>query len=97
MERPSEHPVTVPKYFVTEVVARLQQLSGLPVTRGENLSEATSNLDPFVEVHGMLKAHAVNLEKMVSDIRLLASDIHGVHSLSIPKKQVGQLNHAWKG
>jgi aspartate ammonia-lyase len=81
--------IAVPKYFVTEVVAKLQQLSGLPVTRGENLSEATSNLDPFVEVHGILKAHAVNLEKIVSDLRLLASDVHGVHSLTIPKKQVG--------
>jgi aspartate ammonia-lyase len=81
--------ITVPKYFVTEAVAKLQQLSGLPVTRGENLSDATSNLDPLVEVHGILKAHAVNLEKMVSDLRLLASDLHGAHSLSIPKKQVG--------
>ena len=81
--------VAVPKYFVSEVVARLQQLSGLPVTRGENLSDATSNLDPFVEVHGILKAHAVNLEKMVSDLRLLASDVYGTHSLTIPKKQVG--------
>lgn len=81
--------IAVPKYFVTEVVARLQQLSGLPLTRGENLSEATSNLDPFVEVHGILKAHAVNLEKMVSDLRLLSSDVHGGHSLSIPNKQVG--------
>jgi len=81
--------VSVPKYYVSEVVARLQQLSGLPVTRGENLSDATSNLDPLVEVHGILKAHAVNLEKMVSDLRLLASDIHGIHALSIPEKQVG--------
>ena len=81
--------ITVPKYYVSEVVGRLQQLSGLPVTRGENLSDATSNLDPLVEVHGILKAHAVNLEKMVSDLRLLASDIHGIHSVIIPEKQVG--------
>ena len=81
--------VSVPKYYVSEVVARLQLLSDLPVTRGENLSDATSNLDPLVEVHGILKAHAVNLEKMVSDLRLLASDIHGIHALSIPEKQVG--------
>ena len=81
--------ITVPRFFVNKVVTKLQQVSGLPVTRGENLSDATSNLDPFVEVHGILKAHAVNLEKMVSDLRLLASDLHGTHSLSIPKKQVG--------
>ena len=36
-----------------------------------------------------LKAHAVNLEKMVSDIRLLSSDIAGDKLLSIPAKQVG--------
>ncbi len=81
--------IAVPKYFVAEVVSRLQQITGLPVTRGENLSDATSNLDPFVEVHGILKAHAVTLEKMANDLRLLASDIHGGHSLSIPKKQTG--------
>ncbi len=81
--------IAVPRYFVAEVVPRLQQLTGLPVTRGENLSDATSNLDPFVEVHGIIKAHAVTMEKMVSDLRLLASDIHGTRSLSIPKKQTG--------
>lgn len=81
--------ITVPRYFVAEVVPCLQQLTGMPVTRGENLSDATSNLDPFVEVHGIIKAHAVNMEKMVSDLRLLASDIHGSRSLTIPKKQTG--------
>jgi aspartate ammonia-lyase len=81
--------VAIPRYFVAEVVPRLQQLTSLPVTRGENLSDATSNLDPFVEVHGIIKAHAVNMEKIVSDLRLLASDIHGIRSLTIPKKQTG--------
>jgi len=81
--------ITVPKFFVAEVVPRLQQMTGLPVTRGENLSDATSNLDPLVEVHGIIKSHAVTMEKMAADIRLLASDLHGNHALSIPKKQTG--------
>ncbi len=81
--------ITVPKFFVAEVVPRLQQLTGLPVTRGENLSDATSNLDPIVEVHGIIKSHAVTMEKMAADIRLLASDLHGNNSLSFPKKQTG--------
>jgi aspartate ammonia-lyase len=46
-------------------------------------------LDSLVEIHAILKAHAVNLEKMVGDIRLLASDIAGSQELEIPKKQVG--------
>ena len=81
--------IAVPRWFVAEVVPGLQQLTGLPVTRGENLSDATSNLDPLVEVHAIVKVHAVTMEKMVNDLRLLASDIHGTHSLTIPKKQTG--------
>lgn len=81
--------ITVPRFFVAEVVTRLQQLTGLPVTSGENLSDATSNLDPLVEVHGIIKSHAVTMEKMAADIRLLASDLHGNHALSIPEKQTG--------
>ena len=67
--------LAVPRYFIMEAIGHLQQLTGLPVTRSENLADATCNLDSFVEVHATLKAHAVNLEKMVSDIRLLSSDL----------------------
>lgn len=81
--------VTVPKYFVNEIVRTLQQLSGLPVTRGENLYDATNNLDAFVEVHGIIKAHAVNLEKMVNDLRLLSSDLTAFKDIEIPGKQAG--------
>ncbi len=80
--------IGVPRYFIMEVMPILQRLTGYPLTHGENLPDVTNNLDPFVEVHAILKAHAVNLEKMVSDIRLLASDLSRA-SVSIPKKQVG--------
>ncbi len=80
--------ITVPKYFIMEVVQNLQRITGLPVTRSENLSDATSNLDSFVEVHAILKAHAVNIEKMVNDLRLLASDLSH-KEISLPQKQVG--------
>lgn len=81
--------ITVPRYFILEVVQTLQQLTGLPVTRSENMHDATSNLDSLVEVHAILKAHAVNIEKMVSDIRLLSSDLFKNKELQIPKKQAG--------
>ena len=81
--------ITVPKFFVADVVPVLRQLTGLPLTRGENLSDSTSNLDPRVEVHGIIKAHAVTMEKMAGDLRMLASDIHGSRSLSIPARQAG--------
>jgi aspartate ammonia-lyase len=81
--------ITVPQYFIMNVVNQLQKLSNLPITRSENLSDATNNLDTFVEVHAIIKSHAVNLEKMVSDIRLLASDLIKDKEINIPNKQVG--------
>lgn len=81
--------VSVPRFFVMEVVPTLQKITGLPVTRSENLSDATCNLDTFVEVHATMKSHAVNLEKMVSDLRLLSSDLLQNKEMEIPKKQIG--------
>jgi aspartate ammonia-lyase len=61
----------------------------MQLSHSENLSDATSNLDKWVEIHATLKAHAVNLEKMSSDLRLLASDIAGDKIIKIPERQVG--------
>lgn len=79
----------IPRYFIMEVVPELRKLTGLQLSHSENLPDATSNLDKWVEIHATLKAHAVNLEKMAADIRLLASDIALTKSVSIPEKQVG--------
>lgn len=81
--------IAVPRFFIMEVVGKLQKITNLPVTRSENLPDATNNLDSFVEVHAIIKSHAVNLEKMTSDLRLLASDIAGNKEFSLPQKQIG--------
>ena len=81
--------ITVPRWFIMEVVPELQRLTGLPVSRSENLPDATSNHDSLVEVHAILKAFAVNLEKMVSDLRLLSSDITGRNEVILPQQQAG--------
>jgi len=81
--------MSIPSFFIMEVVNQLQKLTGLPITRSENLSDNTANLDTYVEVHATLKSHAVNLEKMVSDLRLLGSDLFKNREIYLPKKQVG--------
>lgn len=81
--------ITTPKFFIFEVINELRALTQKPVTRGDNLEDATCNLDSIVEVHAIMKSHAVNLEKITSDIRLLASDIHGTKEVTIPSVQVG--------
>jgi aspartate ammonia-lyase len=81
--------LSLPRYFIMEVVPELRKLTGLPIAHSENLSDATSNMDKWVEIHATLKAHAVNLEKMSSDFRLLSSDLVGDRTISIPDRQVG--------
>ena len=81
--------LSLPRYFIMEVVPELRNLTGLPLAHSENLSDATSNFDKWVEIHATLKAHAVNLEKMSSDLRILSSDLAGQKILSIPDRQVG--------
>ncbi len=81
--------IAIPRFFIMEIVPELRLLTGLQLSHSENFTDTTANLDRWVEIHGTLKAHAVNLEKMVSDIRLLASDITANKTLHIPEKQVG--------
>ena len=81
--------IGIPRYFIMEVVANLQHLTGLPVTRSENLGDTTSNLDSFVEIHAIIKSNAINLEKFANDLRLLAADVSRNQGLQIPQAQVG--------
>jgi aspartate ammonia-lyase len=81
--------LSLPRFFIMEVVPELRNLTGMPLSHSENLSDATSNLDKWVEIHATLKAHAVNFEKMASDLRLLASDLAGERTISLPDMQVG--------
>lgn len=81
--------ITVPRFFLMEVVKALRQLTGHPFARSDNLTDTTSNLDVFVEVHATLKAHAVNLEKMAADLRIISADMAGTKELEIPVKQTG--------
>lgn len=80
--------LAIPRFVIMEVVQELQRISNLPIARGENLVDATQNVDSFVEVHAILKAHAVNLEKIANDIRLLSADI-GPKVLNVNAFQAG--------
>jgi aspartate ammonia-lyase len=81
--------ISLPQFYIMEVVPVLKNLTSLPVTQAENLSDATCNMDKWVEVHAILKAHAVNLEKIASDLRLLSSGAGGERELLLPDRQVG--------
>jgi aspartate ammonia-lyase len=82
--------VTAPRDYIFTVVDRLRELTGFGLSRAENLMDATQNVDPFVEVSGILKAHAVNLFKISSDLRLLSSGPRaGFGEIRLPAVQAG--------
>ncbi len=79
-----------PRQFIFRVVEELKQVTGLPVSRAENLVDATQNMDRFVEVSGILSACAAGLLKMSGDLRLLASGPGGgLGELNLPPVQTG--------
>ena len=63
--------ITAPREYIFRVSEKLREVTGLGLSRGENLAGETANADPFVEVSGILKAHATNLIKIANDLRLL--------------------------
>lgn len=82
--------ITAPRDYIFLVVEKLREETGLGLSRAENLMDATQNADAFVEVSGILKAAAVNLMKISSDLRLLASGPKaGLGEIHLPEVQAG--------
>jgi len=63
--------IAAPRDYIFLAVEKLREVTGLGLSRGENLCAETANADAFVEVSGILKAHAANLIKIMNDLRLL--------------------------
>jgi len=70
---PPSAPASPPPPVHLRVVDTLRELTSVGFARAENLTEATQNTDVFVEVSGILKAHAMTLLKVCGDLRLLSS------------------------
>lgn len=73
--------ITAPRQYIFRVIDNLRKITGLRMARAENLLEATSNNDVYVEVSGIIRAHASNLIKIANDLRYLSSDDCGEISL----------------
>lgn len=76
--------------YIFKIAKHLRHLSGLSLSHAENMIDITQNMDIFVEVSGLLKASAVNLNKIASDLRLLASGPQGgLAEIKLPAVQAG--------
>ena len=79
-----------PRKFIFRVTDRLREVTGIGLARAENLVEATQNADVFVEVSGILKAHAATLLKISADLRFLSSGPEaGPAEITLPARQAG--------
>ncbi len=82
--------LNAPVEFGGRVCARLAKMTHIPVREAENKFEAMGSRDALVEASGALKAVAVSLIKIASDIRLLACGPRtGIAEIAIPELQPG--------
>ena len=77
--------LTAPRSYIFLVIEKLREVTGLGLSRAENMVEATANTDCFVEVSGILNAAAVNLIKVSDDLRRLAM----LGEIKLPAVQAG--------
>lgn len=79
-----------PRDYIFAVANELKQISGLSVSRGENLVDHTQNLDSVAEVSAISKVLGVNLLKMCGDLKLLSSGPNaGLGEIRLPELQKG--------
>lgn len=82
--------IAAPRNYIFLVIEKLRSLTGLGLSRAEHLVDATQNNDPFVEVSGILRAHASNLIKIARDLRLMSSGPNGgIGEIELPALQPG--------
>jgi fumarate hydratase class II len=82
--------INTPSGFAPAVIARLRELTGLPVTEARNHFEAQGARDGLVEASGHLRTVAVGLYKVANDIRWMGSGPRaGLRELRIPDLQPG--------
>lgn len=82
--------ITAPREYIFAATEHLRAITGLGLSRSENLIDATQNADAFVEVSGNVKACAANLLKICGDLRFLASGPDaGIAEIRLPQKQAG--------
>ena len=76
--------------YIYTAIEELQNITGLGIARAENMVDATQNADVFSEASGLIKAAAVNLAKVASDLRLLSMGPRGgLAEITLPQLQEG--------
>lgn len=76
--------------YIEKVVAKLAEVSGLPIKGAENLVDGTQNTDAYIEVSAALKVCMLNMSKIANDLRMMASGPRcGLGEINLPARQPG--------
>ena len=82
--------INTPPDFAQRMAEGLASETHLPVKPGENLVELCQNTDAFVSVSAALRTLALDLTRIVNDIRLLSSGPNtGLAEIALPAVQPG--------
>lgn len=82
--------INAPENFDVIVAKHIADLTGLPFVTAENKFEAIANHDAIVESHNAIKQLAISINKIMNDIRLMASGPRsGIGELIIPANEPG--------
>jgi fumarate hydratase class II len=82
--------VNTPRGFSEKVASALREQTGLPVHASSNLYERCQSTADFAQLSGSLKTIALDLGRIVNDIRLLASGpATGLAEIILPPVQPG--------
>lgn len=76
--------------YIEKVVQILAERTGYPLQSGEDLVDATQNIDALVNTSAVLKTCAINLVKIANDLRLMTSGPKaGFADIHLPPRQPG--------
>lgn len=76
--------------YARAVIDLLRRETQEPLALARNLIDATANLDPLVEVSGLIRTGAVTVKKIAADLRLLSSGPRcGFGEIRLPAQQEG--------
>jgi aspartate ammonia-lyase len=82
--------INSPPGYADLVTKRLAEATGLPLTKAENLVEATQDSGAFAQMAATMKRAAVQVSKICNDLRWLSSGPRcGLNEINLPPMQPG--------
>ncbi|MDE4456112.1 aspartate ammonia-lyase [Psychrobacter sp. DAB_AL62B] len=76
--------------YKSEIYKALQDLTGLPYKAENNFFDGLQNADLWIKISAVIKATALNLNKLASDLRIMSSGPRaGLSEIELPAVQPG--------